>query len=1064
MDEQADKARQFFSEFRVSRRLSPARLVLLALGFAFCLGFIILYPHISWLSPASTSLAYLLGGLLAGFTVWTILDALRPSPEPYGLYRLVLCAHLDWLSSLEGWVLLGGELVLAALLARAFAQYAIAAVPATLPAWAFYAAAAGVVLLVSLPNVLGKGQKRLQTVLVGLPAAGYALALVLGRLTGVPFGVRDAAAAAQGSLWAATALTLIGFWALEATLVQSDTLQRFHTNLPRVTVALGILIPLVGAVTALVAPTSGMGIASWALWADWGPTVTAALACLLMAGVLWWVLLLMGKQGVVLVRHGFLPAWLADPHRRLQTPVLLQVLGAVVSIALALLVPAHHLISLASLAWGLCAIGLNAAAIAAYYREPQAKRTTSLPFFPLIPGLGIAGTLFLLVFLPGYAWLIGFLWVVAGLGLYALFGVRWRAERHMGITIFKEEEPVERGHPSFRVLVPVANPKTAQDLMALAISLAKPREGDIVALQVVETPAQVSIAGGRRLARAQLQALKAATDQVEEMGVPVHAMTRLAHHAHEGILDTAQEEGCDLIVLGWTQRSTAVPGSLGRVLDAVLNDATCDVLVFSGQIPERMTSMLIPTAGGPHAEKALELASQLAAETGARATVLHILSPEASDEQEAEARKRMEEWLEPFKPPASAEGKIVRSDNVVRAVVEEANKADLVLMGTSTQSWLDRMLSGVVPDQVARQSKTPLILTRAYTGAARLWGLRVWESLYNLFPTLEPEETIAVYRNLREGARGNVNYYVLIVLSAIIAALGLLSNSAAVIIGAMLVAPFMTPILALSLGIVLGEPRMLSRGIESTIKGVGAAIVLAAFTALLFPAPEMTPEILARTHPTLLDLAVALASGAAGAYALARKEVAAALPGVAIAAALMPPVCAIGIGVAGGRGAVVGGATLLFVTNLTAIALAAASVFLLLGIRPKPRDTERREWLRRGLAMSLVLLVLIAALLAGLMFQAGRSVSQQELIRSVLTEHLEQTGSAHLLSLDMAEREGDRWHIQATIQAPALPDNDHVQAMSQALAEAVHRPVVLKFRVILTAEVDATAQPRGTER
>jgi len=1063
MDEQGDKARQFFSEFRVSRRLSPIRIVLLALGFAVCLGFIILYPYISSQSHGSATLSYLLGGLLAGFTIWTILDTLRPCPEPYGLYRLVLGAQLDWLSSLEGWVLLGGEIVLAALLARAFAQHAIAAVPAALPDWTFYAGVTGIVLLVSLPNVLGKGQRRLQTVLIGLPFAAYALSLVIGRLTGAPLGIPDSAGAVQGSLWAATALTLIGFWGLEATLVQSETLQRFPANLPRVVVALGVLIPLVGALLALIASSSATGIAPWGFWADWGPTVTTALACLLMAGVLWWVLLLIGKQGVVLVRHGFLPHRLANLHRRLQTPVLLQVLSAAVSLALALLVPTRHLLSLAGFAWGLCAIGLNVAAIARYYREPPPKRTTSLPFFPLIPGLGIAGMLFLLVFLPVSSWLAGILWVAAGFGLYVLFGVRWRAERRMGITIFKEDE-VERPHPSFRILVPVANPKTAQDLMALAVSLAKPRQGDIVALQVVETPAQVSIASGRRIARAQLQALKAATEEVEETGVPVHAMTRLAQHADEGILDTAQEEGCDLIVLGWTQRSTAVPGSLGRVLDAVLDNATCDVLIVSGQIPERPKSILIPTAGGPHAEKALELASQLAAETGAHTTVLHILSPAASDEQEAEARQQMKQWLEPFKAAASAEGKIVRSDNVVQRIVQEARKADLVMMGTSTQSWLDRMLFGVIPDQVARRSEKPMILTRAYTGAARLWGFRIWQSIYNLFPTLESDETLALYRNLREGARGNVNYYVLIVLSAIIAALGLLSNSAAVIIGAMLVAPFMTPILAVSLGIVLGEPRMLSRGIESTIKGVGAAVVLAAFTALLFPIAEMTPEILARTHPTLLDLTIALASGAAGAYALAREEVAAALPGVAIAAALMPPVCAIGIGVASGSGAVVGGATLLFITNLIAITLAGATVFLLLGIRPQPRDTERREWLRKGLAMSLVLLVLIAALLAGLMFQASRSVNQQKLIQSVLSDHLGQADSASLLSVDSAERQGDTWNIQATIQASSSPDSDQVQAMSQALAEALHRPVLLSFRVILTAEIDAAAHPQGTEQ
>ncbi len=171
-----------------------------------------------------------------------------------------------------------------------------------------------------------------------------------------------------------------------------------------------------------------------------------------------------------------------------------------------------------------------------------------------------------------------------------------------------------------------------------------------------------------------------------------------------------------------------------------------------------------------------------------------------------------------------------------------------------------------MPERLAESTDRPLILVKARSPLLRMWFQRVWDALYDLFPNLDAEETVALYRTLSSGAKGDVNYYVLIVLSAIIASLGLMANSAAVIIGAMLVAPLMTPILTLSLGIVLGEPRVLSRGLESTVKGVGAALVLSAFAALLFPSHHVTVEIMVRTRPTLLDLGVALASGAAGAY------------------------------------------------------------------------------------------------------------------------------------------------------------------------------------------------------
>ena len=114
--------------------------------------------------------------------------------------------------------------------------------------------------------------------------------------------------------------------------------------------------------------------------------------------------------------------------------------------------------------------------------------------------------------------------------------------------------------------------------------------------------------------------------------------------------------------------------------------------------------------------------------------------------------------------------------------------------------------------------------------------------------------------------------------SARAATVGLLLDSGAVIIGAMLVAPLMSPMLAFSLGLVLSDVRLIRLSIEAVFKGVVLAVIIAVFIGLLSPFKELTGEIMARTRPTLLDLAVALASGMAGAYALARKEVSAALP------------------------------------------------------------------------------------------------------------------------------------------------------------------------------------------
>lgn len=1048
-----DKTKEFFSEFRVSRRLSAQKLGLLVIGFAFCLAFVVAYPLVASDTPRLPVVSYLFAGLLAGFTVWTVLDMARQSPEPHGLYRLTLRADADWLAFLEGWTLLGGKVVLVALLGQAFARYLFSAADIAVSPWAYRGVALGAILVGATLNFLGQGPRRLPGILLGFPVVGYLAALGIARWTGGSVAFPLPGTSLPVSIWASTALALVGYWGLEAALAESEELRHVHTRLSVVLVAVAAAIALLPGAASLILPASSTGISNWPLWARWGQQVTSALAAMLTAGVLWWVLLIAGKQGHVMARHSFLSPTLARLHSRFHTPVAFQSVATAAALLLTL-APFGLLVPLASFAFAIAALGADLAAVVAHYKTQAAERTTGLPFFPLVPGLGIAAMLFLMAFLPARAWLGSAVWLGIGVAIYFPFVTRWRAQRQAGITVFKEEEAVERPRADFRILAPVANPDTAQQLMALAAAIAKGGDGEIIALQVVEAPAQLSVAAGRRLALGQLHALEEATAEIERLGVPVHAMTRVARSAHEGILDTASEEDCDLIILGWTQRTRAMPGSLGRILDPVLNEAPCDVLVASGGFPSELHSILVPVAGGPHALKALELADELAQATGARVTALHILPAEATDAQEAEARRRLEEWIEPLKSSAVS-ATIVRADNVVQAIVREAERSSLVMMGTSSESWLDRVLFGVVPEQVGSRSKTPLILVKAYTGLARLWGQRIWGTLFNLFPTLQPEETLEVSRGLREGARGNVNFYVLIVLSAIIASIGLLSNSAAVIIGAMLVAPFMSPILAVSLGIVLGDARSLSRGIESTVKGVGAAIVLAAFTALIFPIAGLTPEILVRTRPTVLDLVVALASGAAGAYAISRKELAAALPGVAIAAALMPPVCTVGIGIAQGNGSVVGGALLLFVTNVVAIIIAGALIFLLLGMRPKTVAKERRVRLRRWLGLTAALLFLVLALLVAITLRTGQINSRATLIQQVLQTQLARLPSAALISVDSAAQANGVWQVEATAEMPAMPSGEQVAGLSAALAQALDQPVDLRLRVILIVEAAA---------
>lgn len=206
---------------------------------------------------------------------------------------------------------------------------------------------------------------------------------------------------------------------------------------------------------------------------------------------------------------------------------------------------------------------------------------------------------------------------------------------------------------------------------------------------------------------------------------------------------------------------------------------------------------------------------------------------------------------------------------------------------------------------------------------------------------------------LRDNAKAHSHYIALMVLSVIVASLGLFLSSAAVIIGAMVLAPLMAPIISLAMGLLRGDRLLLQRSLTTIGIGVLLALTTASLIALLIPIDKITPEMAGRLHPNLLDLGVAVASGIAGGYAHARESVMKSLPGVAIAVALVPPLSVAGIGIGWWQWEVFSGAMLLFLTNLVGIALSAALTFLVLGYAPLVKA-------KRGLAISAALLAAVA--------------------------------------------------------------------------------------------------------
>jgi uncharacterized hydrophobic protein (TIGR00271 family) len=189
-------------------------------------------------------------------------------------------------------------------------------------------------------------------------------------------------------------------------------------------------------------------------------------------------------------------------------------------------------------------------------------------------------------------------------------------------------------------------------------------------------------------------------------------------------------------------------------------------------------------------------------------------------------------------------------------------------------------------------------------------------------------------QNLLEESDLDWDYQVLVLGSCIIATFGLLSNSAAVIIGAMLIAPLMLPIRGLAFGILDASRELIKASIISIVVGTATAIAISAFLGAATGVAQYGSEVYARSQPTLLDLGIAVTAGALAGFAKVEPKLSSTIAGTAIAVALMPPVCVVGLWLAQLELSQSLGAMLLYITNLFGITLACMVAFMLAGYAP----------------------------------------------------------------------------------------------------------------------------------
>jgi uncharacterized hydrophobic protein (TIGR00271 family) len=310
---------------------------------------------------------------------------------------------------------------------------------------------------------------------------------------------------------------------------------------------------------------------------------------------------------------------------------------------------------------------------------------------------------------------------------------------------------------------------------------------------------------------------------------------------------------------------------------------------------------------------------------------------------------------------------------------------------------------------------------------------------------IEPQDLHEIQVGLIEESTLDINYTVLILGSCAIATLGLLSNSAAVIIGAMIIAPLMLPIRGLAFGALEGNIVLFRKGLIAIVVGTLLASFLAWLLGSLVRLPEFGSEVFARSEPTLLDLGIAVAAGGISGFAKVQPKVSGTLAGTAIAVALMPPICVIGLGLSQADWLLSRGATLLYLTNLLGITLSCMLIFLIAGYTPLARAHKALGW---TLVLTAILLIPLSASFVDLINHARLEASlKQALVNKTNTfQQME-------LVKSKANWSSNPPQVRLTVRSKKILTPKQVQLLEEFVEKEMGQPFTLIFEVSQLEEV-----------
>jgi len=734
-------------EVTLSRDLDMFTITMIGVGGMIGAGIFVLTGISAGIAGPALIAAFLLNGLVTTLTAMSYAELGSALPGAGGGYTWVKTALGGTLGFLSGWMSWFAQIVGGSLYALAFGRFAaelviIAGVPTFGLEVSTLTSIFMTIIIVTftLINYIGAAE----TAKVG-NILTISKIIILGFLVlfgGLAMARTDVWVERfttnfldQGflSIFVAMGLTFIAFEGYEIIAQSGEEVVDPKRNIPRaifVSIIVAVIIYVLVGIVAIGATVPPEGQTAWGYLGEMGELAVIELAqqtfpwgiggiILLLSGLISTTSALnaitysSSRLSFAMGRDSNLPRFFSKIHPRRHTPFWAVLVSGALMIVVAWSLPIEDVAAATSMMFLLLFLMVNVAAMVLRRTRPDLERGFKIPFYPIPTVLAILANAFLAVQLFQFsakAWYFGIVWVVGGMFAYFMyFSEKEAMEKPKEILL--EEVLVSR---EFSALVPVVNQENSRILGFIGSILAKANQGEVLALNVVQVPPQLTLGEGRLFLKEGRAVLDEAIAQAKALDVPVHTIIRLGRNVANAVRRTALENASNVIVLGWPGYTRSTGKLFGSVIDPIVDNPPTDVIVIRYRQRRALKKVLVPFSGALNSRKALKYAVDMAEYSivaPAQVTLLHVLPPIPRNSERIRAENAMDEVLHGI-DYEHIEKRFVESDDLVGTILEQSEGHDLIVLGATEEPIFKNLLVGTMPERVARNAKVTVMMVK----------------------------------------------------------------------------------------------------------------------------------------------------------------------------------------------------------------------------------------------------------------------------------------------------------------------------------------------------------------